>query len=569
MRKQTSINQIPINQTLMMDPIKIVLAQLNVMVGAIEQNVDKIIASAQQAKKQHDATLMVCSELTLTGYPPEDLLFRSGFISRVEQQLQRLCADVSDIDIIVGYPKRINGQLFNAAGLISNGKIIAEYLKRELPNYSVFDEKRYFNAGNEVCVLDYYGMQLGITICEDIWHDGPVEEVVAAGAELIVNLNASPYHTMKIPERRNVVCAKAKKLACPVIYVNQIGGQDELVFDGASFACDANGEVVHQTTSFEETLSMITVQTKKDARLKKGKIAVQGTQVVAETNLEQSVYQALVLGVRDYVTKNGFKGVVLGLSGGIDSGLTLAIAVDALGAEQVTAIMMPFKYTSDMSKTDAEQQATMLGVDYHVVSIEPMYNTFVQQLKPIFTKEGKGKHKDTTEENIQARCRGLLLMAYSNKLGHMVLTTGNKSEMAVGYATLYGDMAGGYSAIKDVPKTLVYKLAEYRNSISPAIPERVITRPPSAELAPNQLDADSLPPYDVLDPILELYVELDTPPADIITKGYSEEDVKRVVSLVNRNEYKRQQAAPGVRISKRAFGRDRRYPITSGFKVKI
>lgn len=541
----------------MTDSIKFALAQLNVVVGAIEQNVDRIIASAQEAKKQN-ATLLVCAELTITGYPPEDLLLRRGFISRVEQQLQRLCDTIDDIDILVGYPKRIDGRLYNAAGLISKGKLVAEYLKKELPNYSVFDEKRYFNAGDKVCVLDYHGIKMGITICEDIWHDGPVEETVEAGAELIVNLNASPYHTMKIPERRDVVCAKAKKVSCPVVYVNQVGGQDELVFDGASFVCNAQGEVVHQTASFKETLSFVNV--KPD-----GEIQLNGTEMIEETSLEESVYQALVLGVKDYVNKNGFKGVVIGLSGGIDSGLTLAIAVDALGADRVTAIMMPFKYTSDMSKTDAQQQATMLGVEYHVVSVEPMYNAFVQQLEPVF----EGKQKDTTEENIQARCRGLLLMAYSNKMGHMVLTTGNKSEMAVGYATLYGDMVGGYAAIKDVPKTLVYQLSHYRNSISPAIPERVITRPPSAELAPDQIDEDSLPPYDVLDPILELYVELDTPPADIVKAGYKQEDVKRVISLVNRNEYKRQQAAPGVRITKRAFGRDRRYPITSGFKPGI
>ena len=542
----------------MSESIKIALAQLNVMVGAIEQNVDKIIASAQEAKEQN-ASLMVCAELTLTGYPPEDLLLRRGFISRVERELERLCETVVDIDVLVGYPRRIDGCLYNAAGLISGGKIIVEYFKKELPNYSVFDEKRYFKPGKEECVINYKGLALGLTICEDIWHDGPVEDTVTTGAELIVNINASPYHTMKIPERRDVVCAKAKKVACPVIYVNQIGGQDELVFDGASFVCDADGKVIHQTDSFKETLSILDVQKNKEV------LTLKGSQMIAETGLEQSVYQALVLGVRDYVNKNGFKGVVLGLSGGIDSGLTLAIAVDALGADRVTAIMMPFKFTSDMSKTDAEQQAKMLGVEYHVVSIEPMYNAFVQQLEPVFA----GRKKDTTEENIQARCRGLLVMAYSNKMGHMVLTTGNKSEMAVGYATLYGDMVGGYSAIKDVPKTLVYRLANYRNSISPAIPERVITRPPSAELAPDQLDEDSLPPYDVLDPILELYVELDTPPADIIKQGYSAEDVKRVVSLVNRNEYKRQQAAPGVRITKKAFGRDRRYPITSGFKPKV
>ena len=543
----------------MSSEINIGLAQINVVVGAIEQNVDRLIEYAERARDELHCHLLVCAELVLTGYPPEDLLMRPGFNTRVEQQLARLCDSVSGIDLIIGYPKKTDDGLYNIGALISDGKIKQEYRKIKLPNYGVFDEMRYFSAGNDACVIDYKGIALGLTVCEDIWHDGPVESSVAAGAELIININGSPYHTNKIPERRELVCGRAKKTNTPVVYVNQVGGQDELVFDGASFVCDAAGEVVHQVASFSEDLSVVRV-TKND----KG-VNVVGTQMVAESGFHESVYNALVLGVRDYVKKNGFSGVVIGLSGGIDSALTTTIAVDALGADNVEVIMMPFRYTSDISKHDAHAEAQALGIKYHVVSIEPMYDAFMKELAPIF--EGYGP--DTTEENIQARCRGLTLMAFSNKTGRMVLTTGNKSEMSVGYATLYGDMVGGYNAIKDVPKVLVYELAKYRNTISPVIPERVITREPSAELRPDQIDSDSLPEYEVLDPILELYVEQDCPPAEIVAKGFSKEDVSQVIRMVDRNEYKRRQAAPGVRITKRAFGRDRRYPITSGFRPSV
>lgn len=544
----------------MSSEICIGLAQINVTVGAIEQNVDLIIEFAERAREQHKCELMICSELVLTGYPPEDLLLRPGFHARVEQQLQRLCDTVKGVDLIVGYPKKTEQGLFNMAALISGGRIVQEYQKMKLPNYSVFDEKRYFLAGDQSCVFDYKGIKLGLTICEDIWHDGPIEEAVADGAQVIINVNGSPYHTNKIPERRAVVCAKAKKVNAPVVYVNQVGGQDELVFDGASFACDSRGEVVHQMASFEEGLSTISVSLADENAL-----TVSGSEMVADSPALASIYNALVLGVRDYVAKNGFSGVVIGLSGGIDSALTTTIAVDALGADNVDVIMMPFRYTSDISKHDAHAEAEALGIKYHVVSIEPMYDAFKQQLAPLF----EGMAEDTTEENIQARCRGLTLMAFSNKTGRMVLTTGNKSEMSVGYATLYGDMVGGYNAIKDVPKVLVYELAKYRNTISQVIPERVITREPSAELRPDQIDSDSLPPYEILDPILELYIEQDCPPAEIVAKGYAKEYVTQVIRMVDRNEYKRRQAAPGVRITKRAFGRDRRYPITSGYRPKV
>ena len=539
--------------------ISIALAQINVVVGAIENNVDRILEFAGRARDQLQADLMICSELVLTGYPPEDLLLRPGFNTRVEQQLQRLCNSVSGIDLIVGYPKKTEEGLFNIGALIKDGVIANEYKKIKLPNYSVFDEKRYFEAGEKPCVIDYKGVLLGLTVCEDIWHTGPIEATVAQGAEVVVNINGSPYHTNKIPERREVVCERARKVQTPVVYVNQVGGQDELVFDGASFATDKNGRVIHQMASFEEGLSTVSIKSSiEDTQLT-------GSQMVAETSLHKSIYDALVLGVRDYVTKNGFTGVVIGLSGGIDSALTTTIAADALGAENVDVIMMPFRYTSDMSKHDAHAEAQALGIKYHVISIETMYDAFMHQLAPLF----EGRAEDATEENIQARCRGLILMAYSNKTGRMVLTTGNKSEMSVGYATLYGDMVGGYNAIKDVPKIMVYQLAKYRNSISPVIPERVITREPSAELRADQTDQDSLPPYEILDPILELYVEQDCPPAEIVAAGYSEEYVSQVIRMVDRNEYKRRQAAPGVRITKRAFGRDRRYPITSGFRPKV
>ena len=473
--------------------------------------------------------------------------------------MQRLCDSVKDIDLVIGYPKKTPEGLFNMGALIEGGKLAHEYKKIKLPNYSVFDEKRYFLPGNKPCVIDYKGHLLSITVCEDIWHTGPIEDAVAIGAEVIININGSPYHTDKIAERREVVCAKARQVQTPVVYVNQVGGQDELVFDGASFVSDKDGKVIHQMVSFEEGLSAISLSSTQDGT------RLQGSEMGAESSFHESVYNALVLGVRDYVRKNGFSGVVIGLSGGIDSALTTTIAVDALGKENVDVIMMPFLYTSDISKHDAHAEAEALGIKYHVISIEPMYNAFVEQLAPIF----EGREEDSTEENIQARCRGLILMAYSNKTGKMVLTTGNKSEMSVGYATLYGDMVGGYNAIKDVPKILVYELAKYRNTLSQVIPERVITREPSAELKPNQIDQDSLPPYEILDPILELYVEQDCAPKDIVAQGFSEEYVSQVIRMVDRNEYKRRQSAPGVRISKRAFGRDRRYPITSGFRPKV
>ena len=565
---------------------KIALAQLNVHVGAIEKNIDAILSAAKKAEQQN-VSLLVATELCITGYPPEDLLLRPAFNKKVSDELQRLIHySQTGIDLIVGYPKSINGQLFNMAGVIIDGQLVAEYKKIELPNYSVFDEKRYFESGSDSLVFDYHGHKIGVTICEDIWHNKAVEQTVDAGASLIVNINASPYHTRKIPERLAIVKNKAAKLERTIIYVNQVGGQDELVFDGASFVIDPTGTILQQSPCFEEDVAIIKCQLNSKAITiispstiidlpnthfdgSYDEIPINQRLPEPEEN-EAMIYQALVCGLRDYVDKNGFKGVVLGLSGGIDSALTLAIAVDALGSDRVVAIMMPFKYTSNLSKSAAQQQAERLGVQYESVSIEPMYNAFISQLSPVF----EGLDSDTTEENIQARCRGLLLMAYSNKMGHMVLTTGNKSEMAVGYATLYGDMVGGYSAIKDVYKTLVYDLSRYRNRLAKqqgkgeVIPSSVINRPPSAELAPDQKDSDSLPPYDVLDGILKLYIEEELSPPEIVAQGYTIDDVNRVAWLIKLNEYKRRQAAPGVRILKKAFGRDRRYPITSGYHYK-
>jgi NAD+ synthase (glutamine-hydrolysing) len=422
----------------------------------------------------------------------------------------------------------------------------------------VFDERRYFAPGSDACVAGIGGIPVGLTVCEDVWQPEPARQAVDAGARLLLTLNASPYHMEKGRERESIVAARARAAGVPLVYVNLVGGQDELVFDGASFVTDAHGMVTQRCPAFEEGLYLVEVEHKH------GKAIPKPQPLLPNPSLEEETYRALVLGVRDYTIKNNFPGIALGLSGGIDSALTLCIAVDALGAERVEALMMPSRFTASMSLEDAAAQAKALGVTYRSISIEPMFEAFMAQLK----EEFKGRARDVTEENIQARIRGTLLMAVSNKTGKLVLTTGNKSEMAVGYATLYGDMAGGYGAIKDVFKTMVYRLAEYRNRIQPVIPRRVFERPPSAELAPDQKDSDSLPPYDVLDPILERYVERDQSPEAIIAAGFDAAIVRRVAALVDRNEYKRRQAAPGVRVTRRAFGRDRRYPITSGYKEK-
>ncbi|OQW74460.1 MAG: NAD+ synthase [Proteobacteria bacterium ST_bin11] len=532
-------------------PLKIALAQLNLAVADIQSNTRKILAIAAQAKQQQ-ADLVVFPELCVTGYPPEDLLFRSDFIQQAEQAVAEIAENLTGITVVIGFPRYRDGRLYNTAVALRDGKTLAEYQKQALPNYGVFDEQRYFTAGEQTSLFTVKDSRLALTICEDIWRPGIIAKNCNDGADIILTLNASPFHAGKMQQRENIICSQIKSAQLPLVYVNQIGGQDELIFDGASFVADRNGDVVFRASEFVEQLSIVEFVNQQP---QKSSIADLYQPVVSE-------YKALVLGIQDYVRKNGFRGAILGLSGGIDSALVLALAVDALGAEQVEAVLMPSRYTQDMSNQDATWEAETLGVKYHVIPIEPAVTAFDEMLAPLFA----GSKKDTTEENIQARCRGVLLMAISNKQGKLLLTTGNKSEMSVGYATLYGDMAGGFAPLKDVSKLLVYQLAEYRNSLSPVIPPRVISRAPSAELAPDQKDEDSLPPYSVLDPILALYVEQDKSAAEIVAQGFAAADVQRAISLVDRNEYKRRQSPPGIRITPRAFGRDRRYPISSAYR---
>lgn len=540
---------------------RLVLAQVNVVVGDVDGNVDRMLAAAQAAATGGPA-LVVFPELAITGYPPEDLLLRRSLAPRVEAALARLAADTAalPVTLVVGAPRATPGGLQNAAALVQGGAVRGWYAKQHLPNYRVFDEYRYFVPGSEALVVDVAGVRVGVAICEDIWFPGPAAQARAAGAELLLVLNASPFHAGKQAEREEIVRARVRETGLPVAYVNLVGGQDELVFDGGSFLLDAAGLLRARAPHGREAQLVVDVARRADGAL------VVGTGDQAPLpGREQSIYDALVLGVRDYVGKNGFRGALLGLSGGIDSALTLAIAVDALGADRVEAVMMPYRYTAQISLEDAEAEARTLGVAYRVLPIAPAVEGFLSILAEPFA----GLPRDTTEENLQSRCRGVILMAMSNKSGRLVLTTGNKSEVAVGYATLYGDMAGGYDVLKDVLKLDVYRLCEYRNALTPAappIPRRVIDRPPSAELAPDQKDSDSLPPYEVLDEILRWYVEEDESAEQVIARGFAAADVYRVVRLVDRNEYKRRQAAEGPRVTRRAFGKDRRYPITNGWK---
>ena len=535
--------------------LRISLAQINLLVGDITGNTDRVIAAARFARDEQQAHAVLYPELTLTGYPPEDLLLRYELQERVESALHALCRAVRGIDVIIGYPRFRNGCLYNAAGVIRDGEIVAEYYKALLPNYSVFDEKRYFEPGGDPCVVDIQGVPVGLTICEDIWYKEPAARAAAAGARVLLNLNASPFHTGKAPEREQLLQKRAQETGLPIVYLNLLGGQDELVFDGGSFVVDSQGRLTQRMAYFEERQGLVEFAVEGD------RVVPKPGEIVEPPGEEQGIYDALVLGVRDYALKNGFRGAVLGLSGGIDSALTLAIAVDALGAEQVEVVMMPSRYTANMSNEDAEKQAQALGVDYRSIPIEPAFKAFLGMLE----KEFAGTSADATEENIQARCRGIVLMAISNKKGKILLTTGNKSEVSVGYATLYGDMAGGFAPIKDVPKLMVYRLAAYRNREREVIPRRIFERPPSAELAPDQKDTDSLPPYEILDEILARYVEQDQGVAEIVAAGFGHDVVNWVVERVDRNEYKRRQAPPGIKITQRAFGRDRRYPLTSGF----
>jgi NAD+ synthase (glutamine-hydrolysing) len=536
--------------------VKVALAQIDLAVGDVAGNTAKIIDYAIRARDHEHADLVVFPELSVCGYPPEDLLFHTGLRHSVEKAVVEIRDKVYGIAVLIGFPEYADGDIYNSCAVYSDGHAISRYRKQLLPNYSVFDEERYFEAGKNAAVFKLNGIRIGMTICEDVWRPEPIARSRSAGAECVIAINGSPYELDTQRRREKTVRTRIAEVGIPVVYLNMVGGQDELVFDGGSFVMDADGETVFRAPPFEEALYTVSLN-----GTAKGVVPERGDCAEA-LSTEASIYRALVTGTRDYVTKHGFPGVVIGLSGGIDSALVLAIACDAIGANRVRVVMMPFRYTSTMSQEDAAKQAAILGVRYDVIPIEPIYDAAVRQLKPIFGD----KPADVTEENIQARSRGLLLMAISNKTGRMLLTTGNKSEMAVGYATLYGDMAGGFAPIKDCSKTMVYRLARYRNTIAEAIPERVITRPPSAELRPDQKDTDSLPDYDVLDPILEAFIEDDLSVAEITALGFDRDTVLRILEMVKRNEYKRRQAPPGIRISRRAFGRDWRYPITSGYR---
>ena len=537
-----------------MTPFHIALAQINPVVGDLSGNV-KLISDAAEVAHRAGAKLLITPELALTGYPPEDLLLRPAFIEAAADALDQLrsaLAAYPGLAVVVGHPLKTPLGLHNAASVLQDGQCIASYAKHELPNNEVFDEVRYFTPGNAPCVFDIEGCAIGVIICEDAWHAGPASQAKSAGAQVLISLNASPYHLHKENLRLEVLRQVIGTTSLPLIYVNAVGGQDELVFDGGSFALDTNGLVATAMPQFETGIGLVTIDKNGEPEL--GLIA-------PSQSMESQAYSALVLGVRDYVHKNGFPGVIIGLSGGVDSALVLAIAVDALGAEQVRAVMMQSPYTAEISWVDARALASNLGVQYDEIPI----GSAVAALEGALASQFAGLALDTTEENIQARVRGTLLMALSNKTGRLVLTTGNKSEMAVGYCTLYGDMAGGFAVIKDIPKTLVYQLCAYRNSMAPVIPERILTRAPSAELRPDQTDQDSLPPYDLLDAIVEGYMEQNQSIASLIERGFDEASVRKITRLIKLNEYKRRQAPPGVRITTRAFGRDWRYPITSRF----
>jgi NAD+ synthetase len=532
--------------------LRIAVAQFNATVGDLTGNVERLIASASAAEAR-GAQVLLTPELALCGYPPEDLLLRPDFYRACDAALQQLAARTEQLGIhlVVGFPEESAGCRYNAAAVIEKGRIKAVYRKIRLPNYEVFDEKRYFDAGTAPCVVDIAGVACGINICADIWEAGAAEMTRAAGAELLLVLNASPVHLEKHEQRAQVLRDRVAATGIAAIYANLVGGQDELVFDGASFALDAAGNCRMRLAQFEEALGIVDYD---HGRLRSDDMA-------PVLDLEAEAYQALVVGVRDYIGKSGFKGAIIGLSGGIDSALTLCVAVDALGKDKVHAVMMPSPYTALMSLDDSREMIRRLGVRYDEIAIAPAMQTYAAMLAPLFA----GLPADTTEENIQARIRGNLLMALSNKTGALVLTTGNKSEMAVGYCTLYGDMAGGFAVIKDVYKTLVYRLSRYRNTVSPVIPENMIVRPPSAELKPDQTDQDSLPPYEILDAIVRAYMEEDRSPREIIAAGLPEADVRRVVRLLRIAEYKRRQSPVGIRITPRGFGKDWRYPITNRY----
>ena len=536
--------------------ISIGIVQENPIVGDIEGNLQLAINAIDTLSKQSSPDIFLFTEMFITGYPPEDLILRDDLLDASYEAVEKLCEVKPESFIVIGYPKKEGDSIFNCAGVLRNKSVITEYKKQELPNYEVFDEKRYFQSGKGPGIFEVNGLRVGLSVCEDIWHENVVKQLHEKKTDLILNINASPFHLDKIKERKVLISGHAINYSLPIVYANQVGGQDELVFDGTSMAMDAEGQQILQLEKFKEDYKIVNFTSDQE-----GKLSSEKREEIPEDKELEEVYKALVLGAKDYIQKNNFPGVLIGSSGGIDSALTAAIAADAIGPEKVRTFMLPFKFTSDMSVEDSEKLAVNLGIKHSVIPIGDIYESFADSLEDEFS----GLEPDITEENLQSRCRGVILMALSNKSGELVLTTGNKSETAVGYSTLYGDTAGGFGVLKDVPKTLVYELSRYRNTISHVIPDRIIDRPPSAELAPDQQDSDSLPDYAILDKIIELYVEQDKSKVEIEESGIDKSMVDRVIRLIDLSEYKRRQAPLGVKITSRGFGKDRRYPITNKF----
>ena len=536
--------------------ISIGIVQENPIVGDIEGNLQLAINAIDKLSKQSSPDIFLFTEMFITGYPPEDLILRDDLLDASYEAVEKLCDVKPESFIVIGYPKKEGDSIFNCAGVLRNKSVITEYKKQELPNYEVFDEKRYFQSGKGPGIFEVNGLRVGLSVCEDIWHENVIKQLHEKKTDLILNINASPFHLDKIKERKVLISGHAINYSLPIVYANQVGGQDELVFDGTSMAMDGDGQQILQLEKFKEDYKIVNFTSDQE-----GKLSSEKREEIPEDKELEEVYKALVLGAKDYIQKNNFPGVLIGSSGGIDSALTAAIAADAIGPEKVRTFMLPFKFTSDMSVEDSEKLAVNLGIKHSVIPIGDIYESFADSLEDEFS----GLEPDITEENLQSRCRGVILMALSNKSGELVLTTGNKSETAVGYSTLYGDTAGGFGVLKDVPKTLVYELSRYRNTISHVIPDRIIDRPPSAELAPDQQDSDSLPDYAILDKIIELYVEQDKSKVEIEESGIDKSMVDRVIRLIDLSEYKRRQAPLGVKITSRGFGKDRRYPITNKF----
>ena len=536
--------------------ISIGIVQENPIVGDIEGNLQLAINAIDKLSKQSSPDIFLFTEMFITGYPPEDLILRDDLLDASYEAVEKLCEVKPESFIVIGYPKKEGDSIFNCAGVLRNKSVITEYKKQELPNYEVFDEKRYFQPGKGPGIFEVNGLRVGLSVCEDIWHENVIKQLHEKKTDLILNINASPFHLDKIKERKVLISGHAINYSLPIVYANQVGGQDELVFDGTSMAMDGEGQQILQLEKFKEDYKIVNFTSDQE-----GKLSSEKREEIPEDKELEEVYKALVLGAKDYIQKNNFPGVLIGSSGGIDSALTAAIAADAIGPEKVRTFMLPFKFTSDMSVEDSEKLAVNLGIKHSVIPIGDIYESFADSLEDEFS----GLEPDITEENLQSRCRGVILMALSNKSGELVLTTGNKSETAVGYSTLYGDTAGGFGVLKDVPKTLVYELSRYRNTISHVIPDRIIDGPPSAELAPDQQDSDSLPDYAILDKIIELYVEQDKSKVEIEESGIDKSMVDRVIRLIDLSEYKRRQAPLGVKITSRGFGKDRRYPITNKF----